>query len=92
MSENDKERVQSTVTRARSPVSKTQVAIVGVFSLVAIVALIIVGLWLVKPRSNAGRPVPAPSSTAIDQSAATILTNGEQALTLKAEEAQRVGI
>jgi len=92
MSENDKERVQSTVTRARSPVSKTQVAIVGVFSLVAIVALIIVGLWLVKPRSNAGRPVPAPSSTADDQSAATNLANGEQTLTLKPEEAQRVGI
>jgi len=63
---------------------------------IAIVAVAGIGLvvWLLKPRSNAGRPVPAPRSFPAEAARAqsNVGATANEMLTISPEEAQRAGL
>src|SRR5215510_5059376 len=63
---------------------------------IAIVAVAGIGLvvWLLKPRSNAGRPVPAPRSLPAESAGApsSVGATANEMLTINPEEAQRAGL
>jgi cobalt-zinc-cadmium efflux system membrane fusion protein len=72
-------------------VSRNRVMIVGIVAFIAVVGVVF-ALWFLKPSSNAGRPVPAPRSSTIDQAANSNASTGEQTFTITQQEAQRAGI
>jgi len=86
-----KEQSDSSVSRSKhSRTAKT--AIVAVVALVAVAAIVLL-LWLLVPRGNSGRPVPAPRTVGPDQTATqTANAPGETTITISPEEAQRAGI
>jgi len=71
--------------------SRNKILIVAIVGVVAIAAVVL-AIWLMRPSGNAGRPVPAPRSSTIDQANSGTATTGEQTLSISAEEAQRAGI
>lgn len=80
---------------SRRPLERAnRTAVVAIVAVVAIAGLALL-LWLLRPGSNgAGRPVPAPRTIAIDQSAnqGSGAAAGEPTVTLAPEQAQRAGI
>jgi membrane fusion protein, heavy metal efflux system len=72
-------------------VSRNRVMIAGIVAFIAVVGVVF-ALWFLKPSSNAGRPVPAPRSSTIDQAANSNASTGEQTFTITQQEAQRAGI
>lgn len=78
-SENHRARAKSTIL----------IAIVAIAAIVGVAFVV----WLMRPSGNAGRPVPAPRSIAIEPANQTNTgAPGEQTLTIRPEEAQRAGI
>jgi RND family efflux transporter MFP subunit len=77
----------------RRPNRRRPIAIVAVVAVVAAAAIALL-LWLLIPRGNAGRPVPAPRNIGPDPTSnqANNPTAGESTLTLAPEQAQRAGI
>jgi cobalt-zinc-cadmium efflux system membrane fusion protein len=70
----------------------TKTAVIAVVALVAVAAIVLV-LWLLIPRGNSGRPVPAPRTIGPNQTAIeTANAPGDSTLTISPEEAQRAGI
>ncbi len=63
-------------------------------SALAVVAVVGLAAWYLLSRSNnqAGKPVPAPRSINIEQSATDTAINGGQTLTIAPEQAERAGI
>jgi cobalt-zinc-cadmium efflux system membrane fusion protein len=77
----------------RRPNRRRTIAIVAVVAVVAAAAIALL-LWLLIPRGNAGRPVPAPRNIGTDQPSnqGNNAPPGESTLTLAPEQAQRAGI
>jgi len=90
MTNDNRDRAEAEAT-VRHP-SKTKIALV--VGIVVVIGIVTLGLafWLLRPKGNAGRPVPAPRSSTIDQAGNTNPITGEQTLTIPVEEAERVGI
>ena len=67
--------------------------IVAVVAVVAVAALVSL-LWVLIPRGNSGRPVPAPRTIGADQTSnqENSAPSGESTLTLVSEQAQLAGI
>jgi membrane fusion protein, heavy metal efflux system len=86
-----KEQSDSSVSRSsQSRIART--TIVAVVALAAVAAIVLL-LWLLVPRGNSGRPVPAPRTIGPDQAATqTANAPGETTITISPEEAQRAGI
>ncbi|MDQ1728004.1 MAG: rane fusion protein heavy metal efflux system [Pyrinomonadaceae bacterium] len=91
---NKPEEIKETASAAnnrRSSRSRT-IAMVAVLAVVAAAAIALL-LWLLVPRGNAGRPVPAPRNIGTAQpSNQANAPSGESTLTLAPEQAQRAGI
>src|SRR5258705_10187459 len=73
--------------RKKTTVLITIVAVIGIVGVAFVV-------WLLRPRGNAGRPVPAPRSISTEQTNQSNAdgTPREQTLTISSEEVQRAGI
>src|SRR5215813_13761672 len=92
MSDEKVDHAQAEVkaSTSRKRLLKGRIAITVV--IVALLAAVGLGVWLLKPRGNAGRPVPAPRSVTIDQSTTGNTASADQTLTISPEEVQRIGI
>jgi RND family efflux transporter MFP subunit len=92
---NEPEEIKQTASAAinRNPNRRRTIMVVAVVAVVAAAAIALL-LWLLIPRGNAGRPVPAPRNIGTDQPAnqGTNAQSGESTLTLAPEQAQRAGI
>jgi RND family efflux transporter MFP subunit len=91
---NEPDEIQTaSVDLKRKPNRSRKIVTVAVVAVVAAAAIALL-LWLVIPRSNAGRPVPAPRNigTAPTSNQETNASSGESTLTLAPEQAQRAGI
>ena len=90
MNEPDETKQTASAANNRRPNRSRTIAIVAVVAVVAIALL----LWLLIPRGNAGRPVPAPRNIGPDQTSnqGNNAPTGESTLTLAPEQAQRAGI
>jgi cobalt-zinc-cadmium efflux system membrane fusion protein len=84
-------RVEEVRSRPARRTNSTAVIAIVALAAVAGVALL---LWLLRPDSGAGRPVPAPRTIAIDQPAGqgNAAASTEPTITLAPEQAQRAGI
>ena len=92
---NEPEEIKQTSSAAnkRRPNRRRTIAIVAVVAVV-VAAVIALLLWLLIPRGNAGRPVPAPRNIGADQPSnqGNNASSGESTLTLAPEQVQRAGI
>ena len=92
---NDPDEIKQTASVAnnRSPNRSRTIAMVAVVAVVAAAAIALL-LWLLIPRGNAGRPVPAPRNIGTDQTSnqENNAPSGESTLTLAPEQAKRAGI
>jgi cobalt-zinc-cadmium efflux system membrane fusion protein len=90
MNEPDEIKQTANAANNRRPNRSRTIAMVAVVAVAAIALL----LWILIPRGNAGRPVPAPRNIGPDQSSnrGNNAPTGESTLTLAPEQAQRAGI
>ena len=92
---NEPEEIKQTSSAAnkRRPNRRRTISIVAVVAVV-VAAVIALLLWLLIPRGNAGRPVPAPRNIGADQPSnqGNNASSGESTLTLAPEQVQRAGI
>src|SRR4026208_1000985 len=93
MNEPDEVKQTSSAANKRRPNRRRPIAIVAVVAVVAVAAIALL-LWLLIPRGNAGRPVPAPRNIGTEQTSnqGSNAPSGESTLTLAPEQAQRAGI
>jgi membrane fusion protein, heavy metal efflux system len=92
---NEPDEIQQTASTVnnRRPNRNRTIAIVAVVAVAAVVAIALL-LWLLIPRGNSGRPVPAPRNIGPGQTSnqETNTPSGESTLTVAPEQAQRAGI
>jgi len=93
MNEPNEIKETSSAANNRRPNRRRTIAIVAVVAVVAAAAIALL-LWLLIPRGNAGRPVPAPRNIGADQPSnqGNNASSEESTLTLAPEQAQRAGI
>jgi len=92
---NEPDEIQQTASTVnnRKPNRNKMIAIVAVVAIAAVIAIASL-LWLLIPRGNAGRPVPAPRNIGAGQTSnqETNTSSGESTLTVAPEQVQRAGI
>jgi RND family efflux transporter MFP subunit len=91
---NEPDEIKQTANAAtRRPNRSRTIAIVAVVAVVSAAAIALL-LWLIIPRGNAGRPVPAPRNIGPDQTSnqGNNAPSGESTLTLAPEQAQRASL
>ena len=93
MNEPDENQETAGAVNNRRPNRNRTLAIVAVVAVAAVVAIALL-LWLLIPRGNAGRPVPAPRNIGAGQTSKqeTNTPSGESTLTVAPEQVQRAGI
>lgn len=93
MNEPDEIKQTASADNNRRPNRNRTIAMVAVVAVVAAAAIALL-LWLIIPRGNAGRPVPAPRNIGTDQTSnqGNNAPFGESTLTLAPGQAQRAGI
>jgi len=93
MNEPDENQETADAVNNRRPNRNRTLAIVAVVAVAAVVAIALL-LWLLIPRGNAGRPVPAPRNIGAGQTSKqeTNTPSGESTLTVAPEQVQRAGI
>jgi len=93
MNEADEIKQTAGAANNRGPNRRRTIAIVAVVAVAAVVAIALL-LWLLIPRGNAGRPVPAPRNIGAGQTSnqETNTPSAESKLTVAPEQVQRAGI
>jgi RND family efflux transporter MFP subunit len=93
MNEPDETEQTASADHNRNQNRTRKIATVAAVVVVAVAAIALL-LWLLIPRGNAGRPVPAPRNIGTEQTSipGNNAPSGESTLTLAPEQAQRAGI
>jgi cobalt-zinc-cadmium efflux system membrane fusion protein len=93
MNEPDETEQTASAEHSRNQNRTRKIATVAAVVVVAVAAIALL-LWLLIPRGNAGRPVPAPRNIGTEQTSipGNNAPSGESTLTLAPEQAQRAGI
>jgi cobalt-zinc-cadmium efflux system membrane fusion protein len=93
MNEPDETEQTASADHSRNQNRTRKIATVAAVVVVAVAAIALL-LWLLIPRGNAGRPVPAPRNIGTEQTSipGNNAPSGESTLTLAPEQAQRAGI